>query len=216
MNGAYSELYLEDAMRNMGEMTEYAKDECGMSLDTLFHMFSVSGYAGRWEKGDPAVICGLSGTELCNRVMQKCGLAEDTGKTALIRFETEESYWAGHFIAYYQWKKQRPFQQMFSVLQEDDLLRLYPTMHTVSEEKGVEALDRVMEERTGISRLQMYRKQLGMTQQELAERSGVNLRTLQQYEVGRKELQKAAANNLFALAGALGCRAEALLDTING
>ena len=105
---------------------------------------------------------------------------------------------------------------MFSVLQEDDLLRLYPTMHTVSEEKGVDALDRVMEERTGISRLQMYRKQLGMTQQELAERSGVNLRTLQQYEVGRKELQKAAANNLFALAGALGCRAEALLDTING
>ena len=63
MNGAYSELYLEDAMRNMGEMTEYAKDGCGVSLDVLFHAFTVSGYARRWEMGDPAVISGMSGTE---------------------------------------------------------------------------------------------------------------------------------------------------------
>ena len=212
MNSAYSELYLEDAMRNLGEMTEYAKEECGLSLDTLFHMFMVSGYAGRWEKGDPAVISGMSGTELCGRIMQKCGMQDGVGKPALIRYETEENYWAGYFLAYYQWKKQRSFQYIFSGIKEEDLLRLYPALHTSSEEKGIEVIDQVLMEKNRLSRLQTYRKLLGMTQQQLAERSGVNLRTLQQYEVGRKELHKAAADNLFALAAALGCRPEALVN----
>lgn len=212
MNGAYSELYLEDAMRNMGEMTEYAKDGCGVSLDVLFHAFTVSGYARRWEMGDPAVISGMSGTELCCRILQKCGMETITASPALIRYETDDVYWAGYFLAFYQWKKRKPFQFIFSAIQERDLLRLYPTLHIASEERGIEILDRVLKEKNTVSRLQMYRKQLGMSQQQLAEQSGVNLRTLQQYEVGRKELCKAAADTLFALAGALGCRPEALLN----
>ena len=212
MNGAYSELYLEDAMHNMGEMTEYAKEACGLGLDTLFHAFTVSGYAGRWEKGDPAVISGMSGTELCCRIMQKCGMENGAEKPALIRYETDENYWAGYFIACYQWEKRKPFRYIFSSIKEEDLLRLYPVLHTASEEKGIEVLDRVLTERNSISRLQMYRKQLGMSQQQLAGRSGVNLRTLQQYEVGRKELHKAAADTVFALAQTLGCSPEALLN----
>ncbi len=212
MNGAYSEMYLEDAMRNLGEMTEYAKEVCGLDLDTLFHMFTVSGYARRWEKGDPAVISGLSGTELCSRIIQKCGIEDREEKPALIRFETDENYWTGYFIAYYQWKKRRSFQYIFSCLKEKDLLRLYPALHTASEEKGIEVIDRILTEKNSISRLQMYRKKLGLSQLQLAERSGVNLRTLQQYEVGRKELNKAAADTLFALAGTLGCRPEALIN----
>ena len=212
MNGAYSELYLEDAMRNMGEMTEYAKEGCGLSMDMLFHMFTVSGYARRWEQGDPAVISGMSGTELCCRIMQKCGMNNTAVSPALIRYETGDTYWAGYFIAYYQWEKRKPFQYIFSVIKERDLLRLYPTLHTVSEEKGIEVIDRVMAEKSCVSRLQMYRKQIGLSQQQLAEQSGVNIRTLQQYEVGRKELRKAAADTLFALAGTLGCRPEALLN----
>ena len=29
MRGAYSEIYLDDAMRNMGEMVEYGEEACG-------------------------------------------------------------------------------------------------------------------------------------------------------------------------------------------
>ena len=56
MNYAYSELYLEDAIRNMGEMVEYV-DECDdISVDDFFNFFILSGYAERWEKGDPKMI----------------------------------------------------------------------------------------------------------------------------------------------------------------
>ncbi len=212
MNGAYSELYLEDAMRNMGEMTEYAKEQCELCLDTLFHMFTISGYAERWEKGDPAVICGMSGTELCLRIMQKCGMEDAAAKPALIRYETNEDYWAGYFIAYYQWEKRKAFRYIFSSIHESDLFRVYPSLHMVSEEKGAEVIDQLIANRNRRSRLQAYRKQLGLSQQQLAEQSGVNLRTLQQYEVRRKELKKAAAETVFSLAEALRCRPEALIS----
>lgn len=211
MIGAYSELYLDDAMRNMGEMTEFVKAVFDMSLDTFFHMFVVSGYADRWEAGDSAVLSGMSGTELCFRVLERCGMEPDSGIKALVRYETDETYWAGYFLAYYQWKKKESFSRIFSCVKEKDLFRLYPALHTASEEKGVEVVDRLMKERSQVSRLQEYRKRLGLSQQQLAESSGVNLRTLQEYEVGRKDIRKAAADTVFALAGTLGCKPEMIL-----
>jgi DNA-binding transcriptional regulator YiaG len=50
-----------------------------------------------------------------------------------------------------------------------------------------------------------------LSQQELSERSGVNLRTLQEYEVGRKDLQRAAAVTVLALSEALWCSPSELI-----
>ena len=44
---------------------------------------------------------------------------------------------------------------------------------------------------------------------------GVNLRTLQQYEIRAKDINKAAGAALLALAKALGCRVEDLLEYDN-
>ena len=62
------------------------------------------------------------------------------------------------------------------------------------------------------SRLQEYRKRLGITQAVLAEKSGVNLRTLQQYEVGDKDIGKAAAGSVISLARVLHCEPEDLIE----
>ena len=50
----------------------------------------------------------------------------------------------------------------------------------------------------------------------MAEKSGVALRMIQQYEQRAKNINKVAAENLFALAQALGCRAEDLLEYDTG
>jgi transcriptional regulator with XRE-family HTH domain len=89
---------------------------------------------------------------------------------------------------------------------------MYPAYHTASEEKTADELEALLRRRGGISRLQMYRKRLGMSQQELAERSGVNLRTLQEYEVGRKDVRRAAAETVLSLAGALWCSPSDLVN----
>ena len=70
---------------------------------------------------------------------------------------------------------------------------------------------RMLQRRGSVSRLQMYRKRLGMSQQELSEKSGVNLRTLQEYEVGRKDLCRAAAGTVLLLSRALWCRPSDLI-----
>ena len=59
--------------------------------------------------------------------------------------------------------------------------------------------------------LQSIREQQGLTRRELAERSGVNFRSIQDYEQGLKRLSSAGGDTLLRPATALGCPVEALL-----
>ena len=205
MRGAYSEIYLDDAMKNMGEMIEYGEEACGVDQDLLLRMFVRSGYADRWERGDPRVICGLSGTELCRRLIAETCSGWEAEPAPLVRYDTGEAYWRGYVLAYYQWRSVRTFPEILAFIGREDLRRMYPAYHTASEEKTVDELQALEQRKGSMHRLQMYRKRLGMSQQELAERSGVNLRTLQEYEVGRKDLRRAAAETVLSLSGALWC-----------
>ena len=63
-----------------------------------------------------------------------------------------------------------------------------------------------------MTKLQTYRKRAGFTQPELAYMADLSLRTLQDYEQGRKPLEKAAAVTVLRLAGVLGCTVEQLIS----
>ena len=63
-----------------------------------------------------------------------------------------------------------------------------------------------------MTNLQKARKAAKLTQHELAGRSGVSVRTLQYYEQGVLDINKAAALTVFRLALALGCEVTALLE----
>ena len=56
------------------------------------------------------------------------------------------------------------------------------------------------------------RKEKGFTQKELAEQTGVALRMIQQYEQGAKDIKKASAITVYALANRLHCSMEDLLE----
>lgn len=62
--------------------------------------------------------------------------------------------------------------------------------------------------------LKQLRKRAGLGQSELAEASGVPLRTIQQYEQRQKSINKAQAQYLIMLARALYCNAEDLIEYI--
>ncbi len=212
MNFAYSRLYLSDAMTNLGEMTEYAHYACGTDLDMALNCFVISGYAGRFQTGDPEVVSGMSGTEIYREMMDKCGLLQGKLPGALVRYDTDEYYWIGYILAYFQWWSGMRFKDITDAIKSEDFMRLYPTMHTVSEERAAEELLELHRKRSQHNRLQEYRKRLGMTQAALAEKSGVNLRTLQQYEVGDKDIAKASVGSVIALAKALHVEPECLIS----
>ena len=62
------------------------------------------------------------------------------------------------------------------------------------------------------TKLQAKRKERGLSQSQLAEASGVNVHTLQKYEIGEKDLNGAKLATLLRLCIALDCR---LIDILN-
>lgn len=62
------------------------------------------------------------------------------------------------------------------------------------------------------NKLQEKRKAAGLSQAELAGKAGMSVRTLQHYEQGMLDFNKAAAITVWRLARALECQVEDLLD----
>lgn len=62
-----------------------------------------------------------------------------------------------------------------------------------------------------ITKLEWARRMAGMTQAELAAKSGVNIRQIQRVEIGEAETGNLTAQNLLAIADALGVDIRELL-----
>lgn len=60
--------------------------------------------------------------------------------------------------------------------------------------------------------LKEYRAKAGLSQSQLGEASGVNVRMIQYYEQGVKDINKASGETLYKLSQALGCKMEDLMD----
>lgn len=66
------------------------------------------------------------------------------------------------------------------------------------------------------SALQQIREARGLSRKELSEKSGINFRSLQDYEQGHKEISSAKGETLLRLSLALGCNMEDLLQVPSG
>ncbi len=93
-----------------------------------------------------------------------------------------------------------------------EILRLYPTLHEVSEDRAVDTLNSIILKKALPTRLQARRKNCMLTQRQLCEQSGVNIRMIQQYENRSRDINNAAGATLRALAQALSCRIEDIME----
>ena len=64
-----------------------------------------------------------------------------------------------------------------------------------------------------MSKLKTIREGSNINQKKLSELSGVNVRMIQHYEQGFKDINKAQALTVYKIAKALGCTVEDLLET---
>lgn len=62
-----------------------------------------------------------------------------------------------------------------------------------------------------MNNLKSIRESAAMTQKELADLSGVNVRSIQAYESGLRDLSGASVSVVYSLARALGCKIEELI-----
>ena len=213
MMNAYSELYLDDAMSNLGDMVEYAVCDLGYDPDEFFGWFISSGIAAKFEKGNPKFIVGMSGYELTEAVLAATNVLHIKKEPDYVLFKGRE-YWAGWILAYYQWEKGLRFEDIVrGGLALSTVMSLY-ILHEADITKFVETADEIIlrNKSKSSSRLSEIRKARGFTQQKLSDVSGVSLRMIQLYEQKQNDISKAQVNVVIRLANALGCDLEDLID----
>lgn len=208
---AYDEQYLTDAEDNLGEAFDYAVNRCGLGIDEFMDLFIGCGLSESFGKGNPSLVSGRSGTELAIDVIERSGVNRSFPEPQT-EYDYSPEYWCGWILAYYQWSSGMPFKEIRNAVSMKELCALYNPLHEAGEEKAADTINALVTERKTTAKLQLLRKNCGFSQKQLAEKSGVNLRTLQQYELRTKDIAKASFKSVLALADVLGCRPEELLD----
>lgn len=209
MTHAYSQLYLSKSSRAVGNMLHDAVCEFGMNGDDFLKRFVQSDIAEEIESGNPKYIAGKSGLELFLEVMEKTtGEAQDA--ELVESYERSPVYWVGWMLTHYQWYSGRTFKSIIDTVPYNELLGLYDTLHEADIEKSYEVLDVHFEKSE--SRLKTVRKRCGLTQEELADESGVSINTIRSYERKGKDINKAQFDIVLRLAKALKCDMIELLD----
>lgn len=215
MMHSYDRDYLDDAMESMGEAMDYAANQCNMEMDKFLEVFIGSGFAERFEAGEPKLVAGTTGTELVWNVLECSGIKAEFPPIQ-IDYERSPQYWSGWILAYYQWFTGQSFEEIRKAITMRDIEKLYPTLHEVSELKFVDVVNQRIRSTNSQTHLQRQRKISGYSQRVLAEKAGVNLRTLQQYELRAKDINKAAGRTLVSLAKVLGCEVKDILEFDGG
>ena len=213
MTHAYSELYLDDAMHNLGDMVEFAVCDLGFDPDEFFWWFISSGIASKFEKGNPKYITGMSGVELAEAVLTETNVSYEKREPSFAEFKGRE-YWAGWILAYYQWETGRRFEDIVKDgLTLSTVFSMY-ILHEADESKFVDAANEIIarNKESRKSKLSEIRKARGFTQQQLSEASGVTLRMIQLYEQKQNDISKAQVTVVVNLAKVLGCEVEDLID----
>ena len=208
---AYQEIYLDNVQLSLGDMFHYAINDCNLDGENFVKLFITSNVSKRIEAGEPSYLSGKSGAELLLEVVK-----ETTGKDILVEnkehYSRTKEYWIGWAIAYYQWYSNRKFKDIFKVFSFENLQRMYYTLHEADITKFVSVVDARMREVFSNTNLKRIRMSYGCTQAELAEKSGVSLRSIQMYEQRNKDINKASVETLYRLSKALGCTVEDLIE----
>lgn len=211
MMHAYNKQYLDDAMRNLGEAFDYVANACKMDMDEFLNLFIAGGIAKQFGAGVPKYVSGMSGVELAWKVLENSGKDMEMPDVE-ITYERTPEYWCGWILAYYQWYTGNDFKKIKQHISMDEIYGLYPTLHEASEEKFLDVMAKRISRDDLPTQLQMLRRAIGYSQKMLADKSGVTLRMIQQYEQRAKDINKASGANLAALAQILGCRMEDLME----
>lgn len=208
---AYNESYLSDAKQNLAEFFDYAISTCRFDADLFSKLFVQSGYADKFERGNPAIIAGMSGIELAKKVIIYAYPNWEFPER-IFSEDRSDVYWAGWALAEYQWATSKRFKDIFSRISLSEIISMYSVYHEMDIEHFIEDMNRKYDAVEQETRLKTIRENRGISQAELAKLSGVKLRSIQMYEQKVNDIDKAQAGTVYKLSRVLGCTIEDLLE----
>ncbi len=208
---AYQETYLCKAQATLGEAFDYAVNDCDIPGNIFAKYFIVSSVSKKMENGEPEYLAGKSGIEIVCEILDEI---KGEKLEAEVQYNANRSvgYWIGWALAYYQWYSNRKYSEIFSAVTYDDLKMMYHTLHEADITKFVDILDDKIKVSFSETNLKRIRKKYGLTQKELARKSGASLRSIQMYEQRKKNINKASIEVIYQIARVLGCSMEDLIE----
>ena len=93
------------------------------------------------------------------------------------------------------------------------IISMYPVYHEMDITNFITTMEEFYHEVEREPNLKRIRENRGLSQMELAEQSGVNLRNIQMYEQRKNDIDKAQAGILYKRSRVLGCNIEDLLES---
>ena len=213
MMHAYDKLYLEKGRTALARMLDFAVYDLHMELTSFFDLFISSGVAQLFAQGDIHTLVGKSGVELAYEVLDRSGLPYKR-VTTQYSMDRSEEYWTGWALAYYQWETAQSFADIIEYVPIIDIRAMYDPYHEMDIRQFCDAMNEHLRKAKPETNLKLLRQQNSLSQKELAEISGVPLRTIQQYEQRQKSINKAQAEYLVMLSVALNCSIEQLIERI--
>ena len=106
------------------------------------------------------------------------------------------------------------FADIIKAVPIEEISALYTPNHEMDIRHFLDKMNELCLSQRGETNLKRLRRQAGLTQRELAEKSGVSLRTIQQYEQRKKNINKAQIDTLIPLSMALYCDVRDLLEPL--
>ena len=210
---AYDKLYLEKARAALARMLDFSVYDLHYDIAVFFDLFISSGVATLFEQGDVNTLVGKSGVELAYEVFERSGLMVERVKPRYAMDRSEE-YWTGWALAYYQWETSLSFREIVRYVPIEEIRALYFPYHEMDIRQFADKMNDLYLAAKPDTNLKTLRQRAGLSQRELAERSSVPLRTIQQYEQRQKQINKAQAEYLAMLAKALRCDMEDLIERV--
>jgi len=211
MTPAYDRIYLESARALLARMLEFAVHDLDYDISTFFELFITSGIASSFANGDPSTVVGKSGVELTYDVLERCGVDSVRIETR-VTGERSPEYWVGWALAYYQWLTARSFRYINDLVPIAEVLGMYTPYHEMDIRQFADKMDQLVHNTKSQKNLKAIRMAAGLSQRDLSVASSVPVRTIQQYEQGQKDINKARAEYLVMLSRALKCSPEDLLE----
>lgn len=210
MMHAYQETYVNKAQSLLGTTFDYAVNVCDIPGNEFVQLFESSTISRKMENGETAILLGKSGIEVLSEILEIDDMKVEI--KVCKRYSRTREYWIGWIIAYYQWLTSRTYNEIFDAIKYDELEEMYDAYHEADVSKFVDTLNKIMKQHYPETNLKRFRTLYGCTQAELAQYSGVSLRSIQMYEQRNKDINKASAETLYRLSKVLGCTIEDLIE----
>lgn len=243
MTHAYDEILIERASDSLGRMLDFAVHSLRQDAQKMMELFVSCGLAALFEQGDIRITAGMSGIELAYETLERSGL-ECERVTPRHTISLSPEYWSGYALARAQWESGLSFEHVIkafpmagfisdygknrieyldglpldtSAPERAEKLRVFGKNHALeAASETVRAISASAHMGTSDTRLKTMRIKNSLSQSQLAKASGVPLRTIQQYEQRQKDINKARAEYIIMLSGALSCSPAAILEKKQG